>query len=83
MVLWQPFCAIHVCSPLLLHCSLMMHKTYLLKYTLKCLLIVDNDNTQKSCSLQLTLVFAVRLTQTAALVITMAVSSINIQVIVY
>ena len=54
-----------------------------LRYTLKCLLIVDNDNTQKSRSLQSTLVFAVMLTQKAAVVYKMAVSCITMQLTVY
>jgi len=83
MVFWQLFCAIDVHSPLLLHRSLMMHINIPFKYTLKCPLIVDNDNSQNSRSLQSTLVFAVRFTQMAALVIKMADSCITTQLIVY
>jgi hypothetical protein len=56
---------------------------YPLKYTLRCPLIVDNDNTQQSHSLQSTLVFTVRFTQKAALIFKMVVSCITTQLIAY
>jgi len=61
----------------------MMHIKIHLKYTFKCPLMVDNDDNQKSLSLQSTLVLTVRFTQTAALIITMAVSCITMQLIVF
>jgi len=82
MVFWQLLYPLHVNSPLSLHCSLIMH-IYPLKYTVKCPLIVDNDNTQKCRSLQLIPVFTVRFTQKAAFVCKMEISCITMHQIVY
>jgi len=61
-----------------MHCSLII-PMYPWKYTIKCLLIVDNYNTQKSSSLQLILVFTVRLTQKAAGIWKMEINCITTQ----
>jgi len=83
MVFWQPFYCLHVLLPLSLHLSLIIHINISLKYTLKYLLIVDNDNTQKSRSFLSMLIFTVRFAQWAALICKMDVSCITMQQTVY
>jgi len=82
MVFWQLFYPLHVHSPLSLHCSLIM-PIYPLKYTLKCPLIEDNDNSQRSRSLQLILFFTVSLAQKATFVFKLGISCITTQQIAY
>ena len=66
MVFWQPFFPHHVHCSLSLHSSSIMHISSL-KYTLQYPLIVD-DNTEKSSSVQLILIFIVRFAQKTAFV---------------
>jgi hypothetical protein len=53
------------------------------KYTLQSALISDNDNTQKSRSVQSVVVFTPRFTQNASVVFKINASGISMQQIVY